>query len=97
MPDLEQDNTILRAKLHWYANVTKKLLVMIKNAADVLEEYEKQVDLIRVELNKTKQVYSKLHTDLQEALNERGNSPDRTELHEAEQGATDEGRGGADS
>jgi len=90
---LEQNNTILLARYQWLTNITGKLLVMIKHAADVLEEYEKQVSLIGVELNKTKQVYSKLHEQLLEALND-NNSPG---LPNPGSGSTDEGRRGADS
>lgn len=80
---LEQDNTILRARVQWYTNVTQKLLVMVKNAADVFQAYEENVDQLRVELNKTKQIYSKLHTDLQEALNEQHTSSN-TGLHQSD-------------
>jgi hypothetical protein len=76
---LEQENVALLARNHWLQNVNDKMLVMIKNAADVLEEYEKQVDLIRVELNKTKQVYSDLHLKLTEAFDDR-----RPGLHNTE-------------
>ena len=90
------DNIVLEAKNAWLTNVNNKMLVMIKNAADVLEEYERQVDLIRVELTKTKQVYSELYKNLKEALDEHPNRHDHG-LREPEEGDADAERGGPDA
>ena len=74
---LQQENTILKARNHWLENVTAKMVVMIGNASSVLEEYVKTVDQLRVELENTRNVYSRLHDDLQEAFSDNNDNEDR--------------------
>lgn len=82
---LQEENTILKARNMWLENVAGKMIVMIGNAADVFDEYVKQLDTVQVALRETQGIYSRLHTDLTEAFNEprqRGSA----ELCESEQG-----------
>jgi archaellum component FlaC len=69
---LTQENIVLEARYQWLTNVNNKMVVMIKNAADVFEEYHRQLDAIQKAIKETQMIYSRLHTDLQEALNEQG-------------------------
>lgn len=84
---LELENTLLKSRNQWLENVTQKMIVMIGNAASVLEEYAKTTNQLAVELEKTRDVYSRLHSDLQEAFNETSATTDR--LPEAEQADAD--------
>ena len=78
MPDLETENIVLKAQKQWLINVNQKLLVMIDNVSIVFDEYIKQVHQIETELRKTKEIYSNLHSELQEALNEQGTNSDKS-------------------
>lgn len=67
---LEAENTKLQSQVNWLRNVASKMLVMIGNVGPVLEEYEKHLTLIQVELGKTKTIYSDLEKNIREALSE---------------------------
>lgn len=67
---LERQNIVLLSQVQWLTGVNDKLRVMIKNAADVLEEYTKSVGEIHQQLQVTQQIYARLHKDLTEAFNE---------------------------
>lgn len=62
--NLEQEVMTLRARCIYLGGVNKQLCVMIKNAADVLDQYAQTLDLLLVELRRTKEIYSKLNDDL---------------------------------
>lgn len=69
--NLETENTNLRARNIWLEDINQKIVVMIKNAADVLEEYVKSMEQLRVELEITQQIYSRLHRELTRTFDER--------------------------
>lgn len=85
-PDQGQVDTSLEARNQWLMNVNQKLLVMIKNAADVLEAYVQNVGAIHVELQKTQALYSKLHKDVSEALGEQSTPRSTIELQQPNSG-----------
>lgn len=60
----------IQAQNEWLKNVNSKLVVMIKNAADVLEGYVENLDQILEALRETHTIYSRLHSDLTEAFDE---------------------------
>jgi len=68
----------LEARVVYLTNVNQKLCVMIKNAADILDQYAETLDLLLVEIRRTKKVYSKLHEDLTEAFGEHSSTANPT-------------------
>ena len=71
MPDLEQKNITLEARNAWLESVNRKMIVMIQNASDVLEEYVKGLEEMRDQMQITQRIYAKLSLDLEEAFNEK--------------------------
>jgi len=86
---IEKTPEELQAQNQWLSNVNSKLVVMIKNAADVLQEYVQSLDQILVALRETQTIYLRLHQDLTEALNEPPNTTN-TELQQPDQGYASE-------
>lgn len=80
LEDLTQQNVTLTARNQWLENVNNKMLVMIKNAADVLGAYGDSLDALRSALRETQGIYSRLHADITEALNEQSSDPTSSEL-----------------
>ena len=67
---LEQENIALRSRNMWLENVVPKMIVMIKNAADVCDTYAQSLEKMTLEMQNTRNIYHKLHNDLQEAFSD---------------------------
>jgi len=80
---MPNDSLDIQAQLEWHKNVNSKMVVMIKNAADVLETYAENLEAILVALKTTQGIYSRLHSNLIEALDEPSSSVSPG-LHETE-------------
>jgi len=74
--ELQDKNTTLEARNIWLTDTNKKIIVMIKNAADILNAYSEGLKDIQVQIEVTQQIYSRLHNDLTEAFDE--NKTDRS-------------------
>lgn len=88
--------TDIEAQNEWLKTVNSKLVVMIKNAGDVLHEYVLSLDQILVALRETQTIYSRLHSDLIEALDEH-RTTSNTRLHQPQSGHVPERGGESDS
>jgi len=80
---LEQENTQLRARNTHLENIVPKMIVMIKNASDVCNEYAQTLEQLTMEMQNTRNIYAKLHDHLQEAFNDDSR---RTGLSESDRG-----------
>lgn len=79
---LELENTVLRSRNMWLENVVPKMIVMIKNASDVCNEYAQSLEKMTMEMQNTRNIYAKLHNDLQEAFSDDSREPGLSESNE---------------
>jgi hypothetical protein len=68
LENLEQQNTELRARNAYLENVVPKMIVMIKNASDVCDQFGQTLEKMTQEMQNTRDIYTKLHNDLHEAF-----------------------------